>query len=204
VSSGCASGAAATRSGEAVARALHLRSTWFSIGELRLWTSRTRVRYGDRVEVVARTAGAKGAVLEQQSADGWWRRVRNVERGAAQVRLQPRANTSFRLLLRGGKPAGATSVDVAVAPQLRVRLAGPRLLAGRVFPRTTGPITVWRRERGAWKLVSRPRLSLSGDFHAPMRLHPGRYKVAVGAGGTLTSTYTQLQVTRGLLGTLRR
>jgi hypothetical protein len=201
-----ASGGIATRSGEQVERALHLRSTWFSIGELRLWASRTRVLYGRAVEVVARTAGAKGAVLQQQNAHGWWRTVQHVERGAAQVRVQPRSNMQFRLLLPGpsGSGSSATSVGVAVVPRLQVQLRGPKLLAGTVVPRTSAPISVWRSVRGSWTLVSRPRLNAGGDFHVPIRLRPGRYRVAVGADGTLTSTQARLRVTRRMLAELRR
>lgn len=199
-----ASGAVATRSGEQVERALHLRSTWFSIGRLSLRASRTRVLYGSQVNVVARTAGAKDAILQQQNAHGWWRTVRHVQQGVARVTVAPRASTRFRVVLRGASGASGASVTVAVAPRLQVRLLGPRLLAGNVVPRTSAPITVWRRVRSGWRLVSRPRLTGQGAFHTPLRIRPGRYKVAVGAGGTLTSTHTQLRVTRRQLGALRR
>ncbi len=198
-----ASGAVATRSGEQVERALHLRSTWFSIGRLSLRTSRTRVLYGSRVDVVAHTAGAKDAVLQQQNAHGWWRTVRHVQGGVAHLQVAPRANTRFRLVLRGTTGASGTSVSVAVAPRLQVRLLGPRLLAGSVVPRTSAPVTVWRRVGRDWRLVSRPRLTGQGAFHTPLRMRPGRYKVAVGTDGTLTSTHTQLRVTRRQLGALR-
>src|SRR5581483_3720092 len=51
VSRRIASGAVVQRSGDDIARALGLRSTWFSIGELELSESAARVRYGDPVRL---------------------------------------------------------------------------------------------------------------------------------------------------------
>jgi stage II sporulation protein D len=196
-----ASGSLVSRSGEQVERALHLRSTWFSICLLALRTSRTRVLYGGRVAVVARTANAKGAVLQQRSRDGAWRTVRHVRGGAATVRLEARASTAFRLALPGTQ---GTSVDIGVAPRLQVHPLGPRLLAGTVSPRPDAPVIVWRRVRGEWRLVSRPRLDAHGAFRTPLRLHPGAYRVTVTGDGRLTSTEKRLRVTRRLLELLRR
>jgi stage II sporulation protein D len=196
-----ASGSVVSRSGEQVERALGLRSTWFSIGRLRLWTSRTRVVYGGRVAVVARTANARGAVLQQRSPDGAWWTVRHVRRGAATVRLAARRSTAFRLALPGTR---GTSVDIGVAPRLSVRPLGPRLLAGSVSPRPDAPVIVWRRVRGQWKLVSRPRLDAQGVFRTPLRLHPGGYRITVAGDGRLTSTEKRLRVTRRMLASLRR
>jgi stage II sporulation protein D len=196
-----ASGSLVSRSGEQVERALHLRSTWFSIGRLQLWTNGTRVLYGRKVALVARAANAKGAVLQQRSPDGAWRTIRHVKGGIATLRLEARRSTAFRLALPGTR---GTSVDVAVAPRLSVRPLGPRLLAGSVAPRPDAPVLVWRSERGEWKLVSRPRLDAHGGFRTPLRLHPGAYRVTVSGDGRLTSTQKRLRVTRRLLESLRR
>ncbi len=193
------SGATASRSGAAVAQALGLRSTWFSIGELELSTSEQRVLYGRAVRVVARAVGAKGARLQQQSGDGSWRTMRRV-RGRTELSLVPHASTAFRLLVPG---TSGTSVDVAVAPRLRVQALGTHLLGGEVLPHTAGPVEVWRLERGAWTVVSRPHVLPSGDFRTPLRLRPTVYRITAGGDGVLASTRTRLVVTRSLLATLR-
>jgi len=194
-----ASGAVATRSGAQVARALGLRSTWFTIGVLSLTASTSLVRYGQRVRVQARAANAAGALLQERGADGSWRTVRPVRRGGVALSLVPHASTAFRLALPG---TGGPSVAVAVAPRLQVQALAPRLLGGRVVPRA--PVEVWRRERGRWRVVARPILDARGVFRTPLRLRPVEYRVTVPGDGRLASAQTRLHVTRRLLASLRR
>ena len=188
------SGKAVNVSGERITRALGLRSTWFSIGELSVSTSSPRVLYGHAVRVLARALHAKGAVLQQRSPGGAWRTVKRVH-GRARLSVEPRASTAFRLRLPGVSGSG---VDVAVAPELRVRPAGPRLLAGELLPRTAGPIRVWRLERGKWQVVARPRILGNGSFRTPLRLRPTVYRITAG-DGAYAPVLRRLVVTRRML-----
>jgi stage II sporulation protein D len=194
-----ASGAEVTRSGAAVARALHLLSTWFSIGELQLSASSSHVLYGSHVTVTAHAANVKDAVLEQQSPDGAWVAVRRLTQ-PAQLQLQPRASTVFRLVAPG---TNGTSVSVAVAPRLQVLALSPRVLAGEVSPRPDGSVTVSRLVRGQWHVVAHPVLDSSGKFRTPLPLRPVDYRVTV-AAGKLAAAQTSLHVTRRLLQSLRQ
>jgi stage II sporulation protein D len=194
-----ASGAAVSRSGAQVARALHLLSTWFSVGELQLSTSTTRVLYGGRVSVGARAVNLKGALLQERSGTGAWRLLQPIAR-PAQLRLQPHANTAFRLLLPG---TSGTSVSVAVAPRVQVQPLGPRLLGGEVLPRPDGAVEVWRRVRGSWRVVAHPILDARGKFRTPLQLRPVDYRITVAADGKLAAARTWLHVTRRLLLSLR-
>jgi stage II sporulation protein D len=193
-----ASGAVVSRSGTRVARALHLLSNWFSIGELALSASTTHVQYGGRVSVGARAANVDGALLQQRSGTGAWRTVRRLTR-PAQLRLEPHANTAFRLTLPG---TTGTSLAVEVAPRVQVQALGPRLLGGGVIPRPDAPVEVWRRERGHWKVVAHPILDAHGKFRTPLPLRPVNYKITVAADGRLGAAQTWLHVTRRLLSTL--
>jgi SpoIID/LytB domain protein len=193
-----ASGAVVSRSGARVAQALHLMSTWFSIGQLSLSTSNTHVLYGGRISVAARAVNVKGAVLQQKSGTGGWRTVQQVER-PAQLQVEPHANTAFRLSVPG---TAGTSVAVAVVPRVRVQALGPRLLGGGVLPRPDAPVEVWRRERGQWKVVAHPILDSHGKFRTPLPLRPVDYKITVAADGRLAAAQTWLHVTRRLLATL--
>jgi stage II sporulation protein D len=195
-----ASGAVVSRSGEQVAQALHLLSTWFSIGELQLTASSPRVLYGGGVNVVARAVNLKGAVLQERSGSGFWRTVRQVT-GPTQLHLQPLANTAFRLMLPG---TSGTSVAVGVAPQVHVQPLGPRLLGGKVLPRPDGAVEVWRRERGQWRVVAHPILDPHGAFRTPLPLRPVDYRITVAADGRLAAAQTRLHVTRRLLLSLRQ
>src|SRR5581483_7171544 len=143
--------------------------------------------------------GAKGAVLAQRAGDGSWRTMGHVGHGLA-LSVVPRAGSTFRLALPG---TSGTTVAVAVTPLLRVEALGPHLLGGEVQPHAAGPVEVWRLERGAWKLVSRPRLLPNGEFRTPLRLRPTLYRITAGGDGALAPTLRRLRVTRSLLASLR-
>ena len=194
-----ASGALATRSGAQIARALHLLSTWFSVGELQLSASSSRVFYGSPITVAARAPNVKGALLLQRLGTGVWRTLKEVT-GPTQLRVQPHANVAYRLVLPG---TSGTSVSVAVAPRLRVQALGPRLLAGEVLPRPDGSVEVWRRERGRWRVVAHPILDSRGKFRTPLPLRPVDYRITVAAGVRLAAVQTRLHVTRRMLSSLR-
>lgn len=194
-----ASGRLATRSGSQVAKALHLLSTWFSVGQLQLSASRTRVQYGSSVTIAARAPNVKGALLLQRSGTGAWRTLRQVT-GPSQLRVQPRANIAYRLVVPG---TSGTSVSVDVAPRLQVQALSPRLLAGEVLPRPDRSVEVWRRERGQWRVVAHPILDSHGKFRTPLPLRPVDYRITVAADGRLAGVQTRLHVTRRMLAALR-
>jgi stage II sporulation protein D len=195
-----ASGAVVTRSGAQVARALNLMSTWFSIGELQLSASTPRVVYGGRVNVAARAVNLTGAVLQERTGAGFWRTVRQVTR-PTELRILPRANTSFRLMLPG---TTGTLATIAVAPRMQVQALGPRLLGGEVSPRPDGAVEVWRQERGQWRVVAHPILDAHGKFRTPLSLRPVDYRITVAADGRLAGAQTRLHVTRRMLASLRQ
>ena len=156
------SGKAVNLSGAGIAKALGLRSQWFSIGALSLETSTPRVLYGRSVRIVARALGTTPTVLQEQSPDGFSRTLGHVD-GKSVFTVEPHVSTAFRLRIAGARGA---SVAVAVRPQLHVKPLGPRELSGELFPRSAGPVAVWRRERGVWRVVSRPRVLQSGTFRS--------------------------------------
>jgi stage II sporulation protein D len=197
VSFGLASGGVATRSGVAVARALHLLSSWFSVGDLQLSASSDHVLYGSHVTLAARAMDVKGALLQQRSPTGVWTTVRQVTR-PAQLQLQPRASTAFRLVAPG---TNGTSVSVAVAPHVQVHALSSRLLAGAISPAPGASVAVSRIVRGQWRVVAHPILDSSGRFRTPLPLRPVEYRVTV-AAGRLAAAQTSLHLTRRQLQSL--
>jgi len=191
-----ASGATVRWSGEQVAQALRLRSTWFSIGELSVEPSSTRVLYGRSVRIVARASGVGPALLQARRGSAW-RTLRRV-RGTTSLELTPPRDAEYRLLV--GQAAASASVDVA--PRLHVEAAGAALLRGSIEPRPASPVRVWRWERGGWRVVARPVVGPSGTFATPVRLRPGGYRITVDADGTLAAAQQRLRVTRRLLASL--
>jgi SpoIID/LytB domain protein len=186
-----ASGAVVTRSGAAVARALHLLSTWFSVGELQLSASSSHLLYGSRVTIAARAANVQGALLQERSADGVWSTVRHVSQ-PTQLHFQPHSSTAFRLLAPG---TNGTSVPVAVAPRVQVRAQSRHVLTGQVSPQPDASVEVWRLVRGQWHVVAHPVLDSTGRFRTPLRLLPIDYRITV-AAGRLAAVQTSLHLTR--------
>jgi stage II sporulation protein D len=194
-----ASGAVTSRSAAEVSRSLHLLSSWFTIGQLSLATSSTHLLYGSRVTVSARAADVKGAVLQEQSADGAWRAVRNL-REPARFSVQPKVSTAFRLVAPG---TNAPAVSVSVAPRVQVQALTPRVLSGQVSPDPEAAVAVWRLVRGHWRVVAHPILDASGSFRTPLQLRPVEYRITV-AAGKLAATQTSLHLTRRMLQSLKQ
>jgi SpoIID/LytB domain protein len=192
-----ASGAVVRRSGPQVARALHLLSSWFSIGQLQVSTSASHLLYGGRVTVTARAANVEGAVLQARTANGAWRALRNIGR-VTRLTFQPRASTAYRLVAPGTNGA---SVPVTVAPRVQVHAQSPRLLVGEVSPRPDAAVAVWRLVRGRWRIVAHPILDSTGSFRTPLNLRPVDYRITV-AAGRLGATQTSLHLTQRMLQSL--
>lgn len=188
-----ASGAVVRWSGEEVAQALRLRSTWFSIGELSLVPSVPRVLYGRSVRIAVRASGVGPALLQARRGDAW-QTVRRI-RGATTLSLSPPQNVEYRLLAGNA----AASAAVSVVPRLRVDPAGVALLRGSVQPRSDAPVRVWRWGRGGWRIVARPVVGPGGTFATQLHLKPGGYRITVAADGAFASTQARLHVTRRLL-----
>jgi len=183
--------------GQRVMRLLHLRSTWFSIGELSLAGGQTSVPYGRRVALAAGAHDAGEAMLQQLTSAGW-KTLRRI-RGGARAWVAPRGYTIYRLT--AGDVRGP-EVGVAVSPVVRVRLESRTLLSGQVLPRPGGEVTVSRFVAGGWRIVARPRLDSRGVFHTPVRLRPGGYRIDVGGSVRLTPATRTLRVTSRLLASL--
>ena len=192
-----ASGGVVRRSASQVARSLHLLSTWFSVGQLQLSTSSTRVLYGSKVTVAARAANIPGAVLQVRSIAGAWHALRRVQH-PTRLTFQPRASTAYRVVAPGTNGA---SVSVAVAPRVQVHAESPRLLVGEVSPRPDAAVAVWRLVRGEWRVVAHPLLDAAGNFRTPLRLRPVDYRITV-AAGKLAATRASLHLTRRMLESL--
>jgi stage II sporulation protein D len=191
------SGRGVNLSGTGLARTLGLRSTWFSIGELSVAASTPRVLFGRPVRIVARALGTTRATLQEQSPNGVWRTLHHVQ-GRGVFSVEPRTSTAFRLRIAG---ASGASVAVAVRPQLRVAPLGPHLLGGEVLPRVAGPVKVWRRERGVWRVVSRPHVLRSGKFRTPLLLRPAFYRITAG-DGAFAPALRRFVITRRMLASM--
>jgi stage II sporulation protein D len=186
-------------SGDEVMRRLHLRSTWFSFGELSLSGARSSVVYGRSVGLVAGAHAMGVASLQKLTASGWVT-LRRVSSGA-RVAVAPRAYTIYRLT--AGRVRGP-EVGLAVEPVVRTQLVSSTLLAGQVLPRPGGAVTVSRFVGGEWRIVARPELNARGSFRTQLRLRPGGYRIDVAGDARLAPATRRVRVTARLLASLHK
>jgi hypothetical protein len=177
---------------------LGLASTWFDVGELSLTANHPQVRFGAKLELAARADGLGTALLQRRIGAGRWKTLERVG-GAERVTVEPQGRTLYRLSAGG---VHGPVVGVAVVPQLDVTPTAAQLLTGSVSPISRGTVTVWRKVAGGWKVVAHPQIDVSGVFRAPLRLHPGGYRVTVAETARFAPVTSTLHVTPRLLASL--
>jgi SpoIID/LytB domain protein len=181
--------------------ALGLRSTWVTIGVLRL----DRPPSGFVVFGSSTTLGGIGRGLGTprlaSSADGTsWAGVTPVTpdaTGAVSVGVKPVQTTRYRLEAEGG---ASPALLVLVAP--RVTLARPTALepdvfSGTVRPKRPGTVVTLERKRGStWTLVDQAVVDLSGAFKIELDAVPaGTYRARTAATSDLAAgTSSSVQV----------
>ncbi|MGH7358517.1 MAG: SpoIID/LytB domain-containing protein [Candidatus Rokuibacteriota bacterium] len=174
--------AAKTISGRDLRSLLGLRSTWFSIGALRL-TGGGTIAKGQRKVLHALARRMPGAKLQRKVGSGAWTDMRAVQ-GNVDVRVRPAVTTLYRLR----SPAAATrAIRVAVTPQ-------PRFAATQAADVLTGvaapgqAVQVQRRNAdGDWVTVAVALAQEDGAWRASFAVAPGTYRayvVSVGGVGT--------------------
>jgi SpoIID/LytB domain protein len=173
--------------------ALGLRSTWVTIGVLRL----DRPPSGSVVFGSSTTLGGilrgLGTPRLASSADGTsWADVAPVTpdaAGAVSVGVKPLRTMRYRLEAEGG---ASPALLVLVAP--RVTLARPTALEPDVFTGTVRPkrpgtvVTLERRRGSAWTLVDQDVVDLSGAFRIELDAVPaGTYRARTAAAADLAA-----------------
>jgi stage II sporulation protein D len=115
---------------------LGLRSTWFSIGVLRL-TGGGSIDEGQSTTLHALKRNLSGVVLQRKVGSGAWTRVRDIH-GRQNVSVSPNATTSYRL--RSPAAVGrAVKVKVVQSPRLAAFAVAPGVYRVRVLDGRTSP-----------------------------------------------------------------
>jgi hypothetical protein len=164
---------------------LGLRSTWFTLGMLRLDRPAKAVTYGARARLSGLVRGLSGATLEERRSGGSWTRVPAAPRvsgGALTASVRALAPSEYRLAAGSVRTPAARLV---VAPAVRLAAVGRRALNGTVRPAAAGvPIRIERRTAaGGWTRVAGVVLGEGGVFEAPFAVTPGTYRARVALGG---------------------
>jgi stage II sporulation protein D len=183
--------AAKSISGRDLRTLLGLRSTWFSIGVLRLTGSGT-IAKGQRKVLHALVRHVSRAKLQRKVGSGAWTTVRAVQ-GREDIRVRPAVTTLYRLRSRA---AATRAIRVAVTPQ-------PRLAATQAADALRGvaapgeAVQVQRRgAEGDWVTVAVALAQEDGAWRASLAVEPGTYRAYVASAGGV-GTSPALTVVRG-------
>jgi len=172
--------------------ALGLRSTWVSIGVLRLDRPRGPVVFGSTHRLTGIARGLPVPTLSSSLDGTVWSPLGELERdgsGGASFVVKPARTTRYRIEAKG---ASSPTLLLQVAPRLRfVEPAEPGALAGTVRPRLAGVVvTIERQEASAWIPVAEAIVDETGGFRAELALVPGSYRARVPATPGLTAGVT--------------
>jgi stage II sporulation protein D len=174
-----------TVSGATVRSELGLRSTWFSVGVLRL-TGGGTIAKGQRKTLRALARNLAGAKLQRKVGSGAWTNMRGIE-GSVNVSVRPNVTTRYRLT----SPVASTrAVKVRISGQPRVATEpGTQALTGTAVPGEQ--VEVQRRgARGVWVTIAVAAARDDGTWQAPLRLVPGTYRAYVASRGVLGPVLT--------------
>lgn len=180
-----------------VRTALGLRSTWMSIGVLRLDRPSESPVFGVNVQLSGISRGVEAPTVVS-SADGvTWRKAGVLAReknGAFSVTVKPARSMRYRI---EGDGAASPAVLLQIAPRLElVRPDEPDVLAGTVRPKLAGTVVALERKGAAsWLPVGETTLD-AGAFRVELTVVPGSYRARTAAtNGYAPGVSPILQVT---------
>ena len=161
-----------------VRSALGLRSTWITVGVLRLdRPGAGPVTYGSGVDLDGIARGLGQATLAASPDATTWSPVSTlaVSQGLVATVVRPTRTTRYRLQVTG---AASPALLVQVAPRLQLALdPASGALAGSIRPKLAGAAVSIERKKGtAWVPVDAPVVDASGRFGSEQQLAPGSYR----------------------------
>ncbi len=163
--------------------ALGLRSTWVSIGVLRLDRPPAPVVFGSTHRLTGIARGLQSPTLSSSPDGSSWSTVGELHRdtsGLASLVVKPSKTTRYRIEV---KEAASPTLLLQVAPLVRLlQPAEPGALTGTVRPRLPGAaVTIERRDGSEWVSVGKAIVEDTGVFRAVFAVVPGSYRARVAA-----------------------
>ena len=170
-------------SAAALRTALGLRSTWVTIGVLRLDQPRGTVVFGSSVRLTGIARSVTSPVLATSATGAVWSAVGALPRsptGTVSLNVSPVRTARYRIDAQG---VTSSSVLVRVAPRVTlVQAVHPGVLSGIVRPRLAGaPVVIERREGGAWAPIAETTVDRSGSYRVQLGPIRGSYRARVRA-----------------------
>lgn len=181
-----------------VRTALGLRSTWLSIGVLRLDRPGGLLVFGSTVDLSGISRGLASPFLATSPDGTVWARAGALPRaagGSFAVTVKPVRTTRYRI---EAERATSSALLVQVTPWLQLaRPAEPGVLAGSVRPRLVGAaVSIERRSGSGWAHVGETTVDERGAFRVKLNLAPGSYRARIAATeGLAAGVSATLEVT---------
>jgi stage II sporulation protein D len=168
---------------------LELRSTWVTIGVLRLDRPRGAVEHGSPLRLSGIARKVTSPRLAVVAEDGSWVTAGAIQRaadGSFASEVKPVKTTRYRIEAAAApaKVAGQALL-VQVAPRIRLaRPVEPGALTGTVRPRLAGALVQVERQQGTgWARVGQTTTDGGGGFRLQLDLVPGVYRARMPAIG---------------------
>ena len=168
-----------------VRTALGLRSTWVTIGVLRLDRPKGTVESGATLRLGGLARNVVAPQLQSSPNGKTWTAVGPLQRaadGTFITTVSPTKTTSYRIEAGGsaGQPASRVTSQVLlvrVSPKVRLaRPVEPGVLSGTVRPRLGAVVHVERLRGGSWVHVGETLADGSGAFRVEAQIVPGTYR----------------------------
>jgi stage II sporulation protein D len=165
---------------------LGMRSTWVTIGVLRLDAPSAPVVYGAGIRLTGIARGLPAPVLTSSQGGSTWTPVGPLSRetsGVASLVVKPERTLRYRIEVAG---AASPPILMRVAPRVQLSQAADGTgLTGTVRPRLAGATVFVERKRSAgWTQVAQTTVDKAGAFRAQLTVEPGSYRARVAATGT--------------------
>ncbi|MEX0850905.1 MAG: SpoIID/LytB domain-containing protein [Gaiellaceae bacterium] len=162
---------------------LGLRSTWATIGVLRLDQPRETAVFGSPLRLTGIARGLPSPMLASSPDGSSWTQVGALQRqtsGVASLVVEPERTLRYRIEVEG---ATSPTLLVQVAPRVKlVQPVDPTELTGTVRPRLRGArVTIERRWGTGWVGVRKTTVDSAGAFRAQLSVTPGSYRARVDA-----------------------
>jgi stage II sporulation protein D len=193
-----ATGASGTTSisGGTMRSVLGLRSTWFTIGVMRI-TGGGTINKGQTKILPALARNLTGVRLQRRRLnETTWTNLREIS-GAVNISAHPSVTTLYRLTSASG-----STVAVRVTVRPTVQFTGEytsRSLSGFAGEELTGEVVQVQRQTpgGAWQTVGTGIVREDGAWTADLLVVPGVYRAYSAPGGGAAGTSATLTVVSG-------
>jgi stage II sporulation protein D len=192
-----ATGASGTTSieGSTMRSELGLRSTWFTIGVMRI-TGGGTINKGQTKVLPALARNLSGVHLQRRRLnESTWTTLRAIS-GNVNIQAHPTVTTLYRLTSASGSTA---AVRVNVRPSVQFTGYTKRSLSGFAGEELAGEVVQVQRQTpgGSWQTVGNALVREDGTWTADLAVLPGIYRAYAAPGGGLAGMSRALTVVSG-------